>query len=157
MPHPAALPRGATPLHPPTHPPPHPPTHSPTHPPIHPPTHALQVNIEVHLEPGGELAGALDAAAAGDQGWKQHQGHPQQQPKQPCPTLEEQLEASMQLCDSDSEGGEEASHGVAGVPQGQGDPLADAVAAGGSGGDPGELIWYLCLHVVKGLRQAEPA
>lgn len=98
----------------------------------------MQVNVEVQVAPG--VAGWPAAAAEPPH---QHQQHKQQQQQQQRhnqqqqqrwpgsqQTLEEQLESSMQLCSSDDEG-----H--------VGQQLED------------EVLWYQCVHAVKGMRQAE--
>lgn len=94
-----------------------------------------------------------DAGGGGDQGAQLAPGQQQHQQQQhgACgslasqQTLEEQLEASMQLCSDDS-----GSEGAPDCRAGAGLPPGHCEAA-----DPDELIWYQCTHAVKGMRQPE--
>ncbi|GBF90635.1 hypothetical protein Rsub_03207 [Raphidocelis subcapitata] len=124
---------------------------------------AFQVNVGVQVEP---WAAPLDARGGGGGSGDQHQQQQQQQQhhhhhhhqqQQQQQALEDQLEASMQLCsDSDAEDpqGGFAAAGGADAEAGAG-AHCGAQQAGGPPSDPNELIWFQCAAAVKGMRQAE--
>ncbi|KIZ06723.1 hypothetical protein MNEG_1232 [Monoraphidium neglectum] len=122
---------------------------------------AFQVNIEVQLATGEWP----EPAAASKQQQKPQQHTPQQQ-RQQGPSqlsLEEQLEVSMQLCDSASDSDDDQQRRRQRKDhyqqqQQQQQQGADDVGGGGTDTENGDgLLWLQCVHAVKGMRQTEQA